>query len=80
MPRIFSVLIVLSLITGALPAQEPAAPGAAADADTLRAHCAATLPEAKIPKRIVFIGALPRNPRGKIDRGVLMEMWWEDKN
>ena len=32
MPRIFSVLIVLSLITGALPAQEPAAPGAAADA------------------------------------------------
>jgi O-succinylbenzoic acid--CoA ligase len=44
-----------------------------ADADKreLRDHCAASLAGFKVPKRIDFVAALPRNPAGKLLRGEL---------
>jgi acyl-coenzyme A synthetase/AMP-(fatty) acid ligase len=47
------------------------APGRSATADELRAHCATALPEAKMPKAIYFMDELPKNARGKLDRGAL---------
>ncbi len=40
-------------------------------AEALRAHCATALPEAKMPKAIYFMEELPKNARGKLDRGAL---------
>ena len=33
------------------------------------------MPAAKMPKRIVFRDTLPRNERGKLDRGALLADW-----
>ncbi len=52
--------------------------GAAAGADDLLAHCAADLPGFKTPKRIIIRDALPKNPRGKLDRNALAEIWKRD--
>ena len=52
--------------------------GAAATAVALRARCAAVLPEAKAPKRVVVLDALPRNDRGKVDRDALRALWERD--
>ena len=49
-------------------------PGAAADAETLLAYCAA-LPAFKAPKRIVLADALPKTERGKLDRKALAGRW-----
>ena len=49
--------------------------GAAPGEDDLREHCAALLPDAKVPVRIVFRDALPRNDRGKLDRNALRAEW-----
>ena len=38
-------------------------------------HCGDRLPEAKMPKRIIFREGLPRNNRGKLDRGALAADW-----
>jgi acyl-coenzyme A synthetase/AMP-(fatty) acid ligase len=51
------------------------AAGARPSEAEIRAHCRTRLPEAKIPKRIVFRDTLPKNPRGKLDRGALAEGW-----
>lgn len=51
------------------------APGAEPGEEELRAHCAARLPAAKIPARILFRSALPRNDRGKLDRNALRQEW-----
>ena len=50
-------------------------PGAAADVEEVRAHCAATLPPAKAPKHFVVVEALPKNANGKLDRNALRVMW-----
>jgi O-succinylbenzoic acid--CoA ligase len=42
--------------------------GAAAGEDELRAHCAARLAPAKVPKAVVFATALPRTASGKLLR------------
>ncbi len=52
----------------------PAA-GATLAASDLLAHCAATLPAAKAPKRIFLCPSLPRNDRGKLDRNALLDRW-----
>ena len=36
------------------------------DADALIEHCRGQLAKFKVPKRITFIEALPRNPSGKV--------------
>lgn len=41
-------------------------PDAVVTADELQAHCAAQLARFKVPKEIVFLAALPRNPSGKV--------------
>ncbi|WP_437478624.1 AMP-binding protein [Sorangium sp. So ce1014] len=41
-------------------------PGAAASEDDIQAHCRAALAGPKVPREIVFVDALPRNPTGKV--------------
>ena len=41
-------------------------PGATATADELVEHCRAQLARFKVPKEIMFLDALPRNPSGKV--------------
>lgn len=38
-------------------------------------HCCKSLPDAKQPKNIMFISELPKNSRGKLDRGALLKIW-----
>ncbi len=47
----------------------------AASADAILAHCRASLAPFKTPKQIIFIDALPRNARGKLDRESLAGLW-----
>ncbi len=54
----------------------PAA-GAAGSPETVLAHCARHLAEAKIPGEVVVRDALPRTARGKMDRRALAEEWKE---
>ena len=49
--------------------------GASPSEAELLSHCGDRLPAAKMPKRIVFRDTLPRNPRGKLDRGALLADW-----
>ena len=49
--------------------------GASATPAELGAHCAARLPEFKMPKQIFVRDALPKNARGKLDRRALTEEW-----
>ncbi len=41
-------------------------PGASATAEELTEHCRSQLARFKVPKEIVFVDALPRNPSGKV--------------
>lgn len=45
--------------------------GQGADAETLRGHLRAGLPEFMVPGTLVTLDALPRTPNGKIDRNAL---------
>jgi len=60
-----------------LAAYVVAKPGRALVAETVRAHCAASLPEFKRPREIFVIEAIPKNDRGKIDRNRLRALWRE---
>jgi O-succinylbenzoic acid--CoA ligase len=48
-------------------------PGARADADELRRHCAERLAGFKVPKQVQFAVALPRNVTGKLQRNLLRD-------
>ncbi|MGD9615547.1 MAG: class I adenylate-forming enzyme family protein [Alphaproteobacteria bacterium] len=49
-------------------------PGTRADAEALRAHCAALLSPHKVPRDIRFIDALPRNSMGKVQKTQLRQL------
>ncbi len=49
--------------------------GADIAADDLLVHCRGSLAEFKMPKQIIFRDAMPKNLRGKLDRGALLEDW-----
>ncbi len=59
------------LVAGALAAEARAAEALAAEA--LRAHCRERLAPYKVPKRIEFTAALPRNSMGKVQKFLLRE-------
>jgi long-chain acyl-CoA synthetase len=46
-------------------------PGAAVDAEEIRAWVRARLAKFKVPRDVVVLGALPRNPNGKVVKGML---------
>ncbi len=46
-------------------------PGASANAQELREHCARRLAGFKVPKAVTFAAELPRTPSGKVVRGAL---------
>ena len=48
-------------------------PGTSLDAQSLSAHCKATL-GIRTPKRFVFLDALPKNPNNKVDKRALKAM------
>ena len=50
-------------------------PGASATPDELLAFCGGQLAKYKIPQRVVFVDALPRNTLGKVNRGELKEKY-----
>ncbi len=49
--------------------------GKALSADDVRDHCRSRLPDAKMPKEIIFRETLPKTNRGKMDRNALAEIW-----
>jgi fatty-acyl-CoA synthase len=48
--------------------------GAAAEADAILEHCRTRLAGFKLPKRILFVDAMPRNASGKILKRDLRQM------
>ena len=50
-------------------------PGARLGEADVKEHCARALPEAKRPREVVIRAGIPRNDRGKIDRGALRRDW-----
>ena len=38
-------------------------------------HCRRKLPELKVPREVVFVDAIPKTGRGKINRNLLVEEW-----
>ena len=50
-------------------------PGTRLDVDSVLEHCRERLSEAKLPKDIVVLDALPKTARGKLDRAALAASW-----
>jgi long-chain acyl-CoA synthetase len=46
------------------------------DAESLREHCRANLAAFKVPKYIEFVGSLPRDPLGKVQKRRLRDEHW----
>ena len=49
-------------------------PGATIDADAVRAHVRENLARYKVPRDVVFVEHLPRNPTGKVLKRALAEL------
>ena len=45
--------------------------------EEIKAHCAQSLPEYRMPKQIFFVEQLPKNDRGKVRRDDLKKLWLE---
>ena len=50
-----------------------AAPGAALDADAVRAGCRERLAGYKVPRQVVVVAGLPRNAMGKVEKARLRD-------
>jgi acyl-coenzyme A synthetase/AMP-(fatty) acid ligase len=60
------------LLGNAVHAHVAPSPGRALDDGELRRLCAEQLEDHKVPQRVFVHEALPRNPRGKVDRKALI--------
>ncbi|OGA17227.1 MAG: hypothetical protein A3H32_16200 [Betaproteobacteria bacterium RIFCSPLOWO2_02_FULL_63_19] len=49
--------------------------GASVSAEAIKAHCSAQLPEAKVPKQVIFVADIAKNERGKVDRNAMKALW-----
>ena len=49
--------------------------GASVSAEAINAHCSAHLPEAKVPKQVLFVADIAKNERGKVDRNAMKALW-----
>ena len=49
--------------------------GTIATPEDILAHCATALAEFKMPSEVILLDEVPKNDRGKIDRGALSELW-----
>jgi long-chain acyl-CoA synthetase len=56
------------------------APGARARAGELIAHCRGQVADFKVPRSVDFVDALPRTPSGKIQKHLLREPYWKDRD
>ena len=54
-------------------------PGTETDQESVLAHCAATLAAFKLPSQVIFVDAIPKNHRGKVDR-LALALLWEQPN
>lgn len=54
-------------------------PGATATEDLLVEHCAARLARFKRPRLIKFVDVFPKTPIGKIQKNILREPYWKDR-
>ena len=55
-------------------------PGAPRDAEALIGHCRRTLAGIKVPRQVVFVDELPRNPTGKVMKTVLRAPYWSGRD
>jgi len=49
------------------------------DEDEVITYCASKLSSYKKPKRVVFMGELPKNASGKITKNVLRDPYWAEQ-
>ena len=49
--------------------------GASVNAQAIIAHCSTRLPEAKVPKQVMFVEDIAKNERGKVDRNAMKALW-----
>jgi len=47
-------------------------------AEEIILHCNKTLPDFKVPKKIMFVPALPRNQRGKVVKNDLLKLFGQE--
>jgi acyl-coenzyme A synthetase/AMP-(fatty) acid ligase len=50
-------------------------PGKSLTVESLLEHCRIKLPDIKVPREIVFVDAIPKTERGKVNRNYLLEEW-----
>ncbi len=50
-------------------------PGQALEAEAIIEHCRGSLGRYKVPKSVIFLDQLPRNPAGKVVKGELRELY-----
>lgn len=55
-----------------------ARPGA--DAESVLAFCRARLARYKLPREVIFVDELPRNPTGKVTKAVLRAPYWQGRD
>ena len=60
---------------GKLPVQSSSADQAQAGAEQILAHCESRLARYKLPKKFIFVEAIPRNPAGKVLKRVLRDQY-----
>jgi acyl-CoA synthetase (AMP-forming)/AMP-acid ligase II len=49
--------------------------GLSVNAQSIISHCSAHLPEAKVPKQVIFVEDIAKNERGKVDRNAMKALW-----